>query len=482
MKTKNIVRNLIIIAGVLVIFALVKDVRAFNFYNTDVHSHYCYTSPTTNYKEICMATPAENTFSAIQTQDGLLALRNPVKNYIITMPSGYTYDWWILGWDNSPYTGISTSSAFTTIPLANPFTKSANFQATLNSTQASRYSSIQYAEATDFGSLYTGTPDFVTGQNITPLKNKDYIFQLGYYTSSITASNFSYSILSGFRLSESSSLSVPTFQPAAWSLGFVRTFKLIKKPLASTVDIMANGSNGPITIAYNSAATLSWTSANASACTASGAWTGTKATSGSQSTGLLTSGPKTYTITCGSASDSVVVNVAAPPCVASTETRTLACPSGQVGSIVQRRTSTCPGPVWSAWVTISNTCADFNCSLDSAITSCAGSTQTNILRWSKNANPSRFIVQALTGSSWENIATLVGSASSYNDIKQPTLTQKYRVIATTSSGAQIVCVEEKEVQSARCLVDINAVECGKPPTDRILKGLFMSPMIDFQKQ
>ena len=83
-------------------------------------------------------------------------------------------------------------------------------------------------------------------------------------------------------------------------------------PLPPTVNIKANGSNGPIEIAYNTAATLSWTSTNATSCTASGGWSGSKPKSGSASTGRLTSS-KTFTLTCtglgGSASDSVRVNV-----------------------------------------------------------------------------------------------------------------------------------------------------------------------------
>lgn len=79
-----------------------------------------------------------------------------------------------------------------------------------------------------------------------------------------------------------------------------------------SVDIKANGSNGPVTIPYNTSATLKWTSSNADSCYASGSWSGTKATSGSQSTGKLTSN-KTYTITCegpgGSDSDTVKVYV-----------------------------------------------------------------------------------------------------------------------------------------------------------------------------
>ena len=87
-----------------------------------------------------------------------------------------------------------------------------------------------------------------------------------------------------------------------------------------TVDIKANGSDGPITIPYNTSAALTWTSTDAASCYASGSWSGTKSISGSESTGNLTSS-KTYTITCtgayGSASDSVTVNVGAPTLSAS---------------------------------------------------------------------------------------------------------------------------------------------------------------------
>jgi len=78
-----------------------------------------------------------------------------------------------------------------------------------------------------------------------------------------------------------------------------------------TVDLKANGYDGSITIPYNSSAILSWTSSNANYCLASGAWSGQKGTFGSESTGNLTSGPKTYILTCygpgGSASDSVTI-------------------------------------------------------------------------------------------------------------------------------------------------------------------------------
>ncbi len=79
-----------------------------------------------------------------------------------------------------------------------------------------------------------------------------------------------------------------------------------------TVDIKVNNSDGPVSVAYNSTATLSWTSTNATSCNAYGNWSGTKSTSGSESTGVLTYS-NNYTISCagqgGTVTDSVTVNV-----------------------------------------------------------------------------------------------------------------------------------------------------------------------------
>lgn len=87
-------------------------------------------------------------------------------------------------------------------------------------------------------------------------------------------------------------------------------------PPVPSVDLDANNSDGPITISYNTSAVLSWTSANATSCTASIGWSGGKSLSGSESTGNLTS-LQTYTLSCsgsgGSASDGVTVNVSSPP-------------------------------------------------------------------------------------------------------------------------------------------------------------------------
>jgi hypothetical protein len=104
-------------------------------------------------------------------------------------------------------------------------------------------------------------------------------------------------------------------------------------------------SAAPTSVAYNGATTLSWSSARAQSCVASGGWSGSKATSGSAGVFNLQA-TKTFTLTCtgkgGSTARSVTVQVAAPPptCTApqpATETRTAACPAGTTGSWTQTR-------------------------------------------------------------------------------------------------------------------------------------------------
>ena len=69
-------------------------------------------------------------------------------------------------------------------------------------------------------------------------------------------------------------------------------------------------------VAPGATATLTWSSINTTACTASGSWTGTQATSGSTTiTAPTTTGTATYTLTCnnaqGSANSSATLTVAA---------------------------------------------------------------------------------------------------------------------------------------------------------------------------
>jgi len=59
----------------------------------------------------------------------------------------------------------------------------------------------------------------------------------------------------------------------------------------------------PTTVASGEASNLTWSTANPTTCTASRGWTGTKNTSGTQSTGNLTA-TTTYTLTCTGAGGS----------------------------------------------------------------------------------------------------------------------------------------------------------------------------------
>lgn len=77
---------------------------------------------------------------------------------------------------------------------------------------------------------------------------------------------------------------------------------------APTVTLSAN----PVTVAPGATSMLTWSSTEATACTASGAWSGSKATAGSEVTSPITAS-STYTLVCtgdgGSASDSTTVGV-----------------------------------------------------------------------------------------------------------------------------------------------------------------------------
>jgi hypothetical protein len=63
-------------------------------------------------------------------------------------------------------------------------------------------------------------------------------------------------------------------------------------------------------VASGGNATLTWSSTGATLCTAGGSWSGTKATSGSESTGSLTTvGSKMFTLYCTGAGGSITKNV-----------------------------------------------------------------------------------------------------------------------------------------------------------------------------
>lgn len=96
----------------------------------------------------------------------------------------------------------------------------------------------------------------------------------------------------------------------------VRTVTIndVTPPAAPTVNFTVNGGAGPVTITSGQSATLAWTTSDATSCTASGAWSGGKATSGSEA--VSPTSTSTYTLTCtgpgGDTAKSVTVNVSTP--------------------------------------------------------------------------------------------------------------------------------------------------------------------------
>ena len=80
----------------------------------------------------------------------------------------------------------------------------------------------------------------------------------------------------------------------------------------------------PNTIATGDSATLTWSSTNATSCTASGAWSGSESTSGSASATPTTTGSNTYTLSCtgsgGTAVASTALTVNASPTMPSVAT------------------------------------------------------------------------------------------------------------------------------------------------------------------
>lgn len=126
----------------------------------------------------------------------------------------------------------------------------------------------------------------------------------------------------------------------------------VTAPAAPTVTLTAN----PTTIVSGNASTLTWSSTNATACTAGNGWTGSKTTSGSQSTGALTAN-RTYTLVCtgpggtsNTASATVTVTATPPPTDTTPPTVTMTLPgitlsSGQTTVIVKTMKSVTWTPI-----------------------------------------------------------------------------------------------------------------------------------------
>lgn len=104
-----------------------------------------------------------------------------------------------------------------------------------------------------------------------------------------------------------------------------RVYLYRHSPGSGAVEPTITFSANPMSVAAQGSTTLTWSSSNADSCTASGGWSGAKATGGSETRGPLTA-DTTFTLTCsnsggGNAARSVTVDVASatpPPTVSLT--------------------------------------------------------------------------------------------------------------------------------------------------------------------
>ena len=74
-----------------------------------------------------------------------------------------------------------------------------------------------------------------------------------------------------------------------------------------------NLSADPLSVLLGDETTLTWSTANASSCSASGAWSGSRSTSGSEDVAIQVVGDSQFTLTCsgpgGSGSDLSLIHI-----------------------------------------------------------------------------------------------------------------------------------------------------------------------------
>ena len=78
---------------------------------------------------------------------------------------------------------------------------------------------------------------------------------------------------------------------------------------SNTTPASVSISADPMTVMAEESTTIIWSSANASSCTASGAWAGTKSLSGSESVVMNDFGQQSFTLKCGTAASTITVTV-----------------------------------------------------------------------------------------------------------------------------------------------------------------------------
>ena len=150
-------------------------------------------------------------------------------------------------------------------------------------------------------------------------------------------------------LTATTSYSLTCMGPGGTSAAATATVTVTPPVIAAAVPTVSLTAT-PTTVAYGGRSTLTWASINATACTATGGWTGAQNSSGSQVTMPLTA-PTTYSLTCtgaGGTSTPATVQVTVTPTATLVATPSVVA-SGGVSSLAWTSTNATACTASGAW-------------------------------------------------------------------------------------------------------------------------------------
>jgi hypothetical protein len=182
--------------------------------------------------------------------------------------------------------------------------------------------SVATSNTVQMSGIPAGTPISISGG--------EYSVNGGAYTSAAgTVNNGDYVTVQATASANNCATTIATL-----SIGGVKTQFSVTTPASGSTSLSLGISPGAIVPGQQ--ALLTWSTANASSCTASGGWSGSEATSGTDSVSPSTLGLFAYTLNCtgvSTATATVDLLVAAPTTPAPTVTLTANPTSGTVGSV-----------------------------------------------------------------------------------------------------------------------------------------------------
>ncbi len=228
------------------------------------------TPPASMYASGLEYVPPMNTFVAVDQQQA-------DRLYYLT-PTGTCTDPWV--WSSETFTGSGTPAQWDSGTYAGPYTRARwsnllNGLVILKNTQSL---------------MEVFTPSALGKTNPVPLTNGVCGSANGVTVSAAPTTNLCSAGITGSVTTNTSTYT--------WNCGGINggTTAQCAAPRMTTITPTVSLSSSPTSIASGSSATLTWSSTNSTSCIASNGWTGTKATSGTQS--VTPSANTTYALSC----------------------------------------------------------------------------------------------------------------------------------------------------------------------------------------